>query len=207
MPNFIRMRHLLLLDLHRFDYYSWIILPLLICLSRMCDVTLGTLRHIFMHKGLKKLVPLLGFFEVLIWLVVISRVMKNLDNWMCYIGWAGGFSCGTLLGMYLEEKLALGLQVIRIITNQDCTSLLIALKASRHGITSVDAQGAMGPVKMIFTIVQRKQVRDIEQLISLHNPSAFYSVEEIKNVNQGVFASPGSNFSLLRNMIPFRKEK
>ncbi|HEV7232057.1 MAG TPA: DUF2179 domain-containing protein [Bacteroidia bacterium] len=190
-----------------FDYYSWIILPLLICLSRMCDVTLGTLRHIFMHKGLKKLVPLLGFFEVLIWLVVISRVMKNLDNWMCYIGWAGGFSCGTMLGMYLEEKLALGLQVIRIITNQDCTALILAMKESRRGLTVVDAQGAIGPVKMIFTIVPRKQIRDVEKLISQYNPSAFYSVEEVKNVNQGVFASPGSNFSLLRQLIPWRKGK
>jgi uncharacterized protein YebE (UPF0316 family) len=173
----------------------------------MCDVTLGTLRHIFMHKGLKKLVPLLGFFEVLIWLVVISRVMKNLDNWMCYIGWAGGFSCGTMLGMYLEEKLALGLQVIRIITNQDCTALILAMKESRRGLTVVDAQGAIGPVKMIFTIVPRKQIRDVEKLISQYNPSAFYSVEEVKNVNQGVFASPGSNFSLLRQLIPWRKGK
>jgi len=190
-----------------FNYYSWIILPLLIALSRMCDVTIGTLRHILMHKGMKRAVPLLGFVEVLIWLIVIRQVMKNLDNWMCYIGWAAGFSCGTMLGMYLEEKMALGLQVIRIITNQDCTALVLSLKDARHGITIVDAQGAMGPVKMIFTVVKRKQVREIETMIALHTPSAFYSLEEVKNVNQGVFSIGGTKKSLLKEIFPLRKGK
>ncbi len=192
---------------HGFDLYSWVILPLLICLSRMCDVTIGTIRHIFMHKGLKKAVPLLGFVEVLIWLIVIRSVMKNLDNWMCYIGWAGGFACGTMLGMYLEEKMALGLLVIRIITAQDCKSFIQAMKDSSHGMTVVDAQGAMGPVKMIFTIVQRKQVKEIEGLIRIHNPSAFYSIEEVKNVNQGVFTNGGSKYPLLQELFPIRKGK
>ena len=97
-----------------FDYFSWIVLPVLIFMSRMCDVTLGTLRHIFMAKGFTKIVPILGFFEVLLWLIVIGQVMKNLNNVACYIGWAGGFATGTLVGMKIEEKLALGLQVIRI---------------------------------------------------------------------------------------------
>jgi len=190
-----------------FDYYSWIILPLLICLSRICDVTIGTLRHIFMHKGMKKAVPLLGFVEVLIWLIVIRQVMKNLDNWMCYIGWAGGFSCGTMLGMYLEEKMALGLQVIRIITNQDCHKLIHALKESHHGVTIVDAQGAMGPVKMVFTVVQRKQVKEIENLIGEYTPAAFYSLEEIKHVKQGVFSAGGTKFPGIEGLFSLRKGK
>jgi uncharacterized protein YebE (UPF0316 family) len=190
-----------------FDYYSWVILPLLICLSRMCDVTLGTLRHIFMAKGLKRLVPVLGFFEVLIWLIVISRVMKNLDNWMCYLGWAAGFACGTILGMKFEEGLALGMQVIRIITNQECSELLAAMKEANHGITIVEGHGAVGPVKMIYSIVKRKEVKDVEALIALHNPSAFYSIEEIRNVNQGVFSRRGADTSLMSRILPVRKGK
>jgi uncharacterized protein YebE (UPF0316 family) len=190
-----------------FDYYSWIILPILICLSRMCDVTLGTLRHIFMAKGLKRLVPILGFFEVLIWLIVISRVMQNLNNWMCYIGWSAGFACGTILGMKFEEKLALGLQVIRIITNQECDEFIRSMKDGHHGITIVEAQGSMGPVKMIFTIVQRKEVKEIESLIALYNPTAFYSIEEIKNVNQGVFSSNSNKYSFLRQLLPGQNRK
>ena len=76
------------------DFFNWVLLPLVIMFSRMADVSLGTLRHIFLSKGLKKLVPLLGFIEVLIWIVVVAQIMKNLNNVMCYFAWAAGFSLG-----------------------------------------------------------------------------------------------------------------
>ena len=113
-----------------FDYFSWVILPLLIFISRLGDVTMATLRHIFISKGLKKIVPILGFFEVLIWLVAMMQVFSHLDNIACFIAWAAGFSAGTYLGMYLEEKLALGMQIIRIITSDDTDKLVEAFKES-----------------------------------------------------------------------------
>ena len=191
-----------------FDYHAWITLPLIIFFSRICDVSLGTIRHVFISKGFRKIVPLLGFFEVLIWIIVVAQVMKNLNNWACYLAWAGGFATGTYVGLWIEEKLALGLQVIRIITNQDCDDLLDALKKENHGITVVDAQGAIGPVKMIFTIIKRKNVKEVVQLIRKYNPTAFYSIEEIKNSSQGVFTeNTGSGFSVIRKMFPARKGK
>lgn len=191
-----------------FDYYSWIILPLIIFFSRVCDVSLGTIRHIFISKGFKKIVPLLGFFEVLIWIVVVAQVMKNLNNIACYLAWAGGFATGTYVGLRIEENLALGLQVIRIITNQNCDELLEELKHGNHGITVVDAAGAIGPVKMIFTIIKRKNVPQVVQLIRKSNPSAFYSIEDIKNTSQGVFTeSTSGGFSKIRKMFPVRKGK
>jgi uncharacterized protein YebE (UPF0316 family) len=192
-----------------FDYYSWIVLPIIIFCSRMCDVTLGTLRHVFISKGFRKIVPVLGFFEVLIWIVVVAQVMKNLNNVACYIGWAGGFAMGTYLGLKIEERLALGMQVIRIITNQNCDALIVSLKTNNHGITIVDAQGGEGPVKMIFSIIQRKNVGSVEKLIREFNPTAFYSVEDIKNTSAGVFTSETSTSSLdvIRKMFPTRKGK
>ena len=185
-----------------FDYYSWIGLPIIIFLSRMCDVTLGTLRHVFMSKGFRKIVPFLGFFEVLIWIVVVAQVMKNLNNVACYIGWASGFAMGTYLGLKIEERLALGLQVIRIITNQNCDELLVALKIGNHGVTVVDAQGSVGPVKMIFTIIQRKNVQSVVKLIRKYNPTAFYSVEEIKDTSSGVFSgAPTTGFSAVKSIF------
>ncbi len=192
-----------------FDYYSWITLPLIIFFSRVCDVSLGTIRHVFISKGLRKIVPVLGFFEVLIWIIVVAQVMKNLNNIACYLAWAGGFATGTYVGLLIEEKLALGVQVIRIITNQNCEELLTALKQNNHGVTIVDAQGGMGPVKMIFTIIQRKNVQQVIKLIHQYNPTAFYSIEEIKNASQGVFtqrSSPG-NFSYFSKIFPLRKGK
>lgn len=189
-----------------FDYYSWIVLPLIIFFSRLGDVSLGTLRHVFISKGYRKIVPLLGFFEVLIWILVIAQVMKNLNNIACYLAFAGGFATGTYVGLLIEERLALGLQVIRIITNQNCDALLEALKHENHGVTVVDAQGAVGPVKMVFTIVKRKNVQHLVSVIRQHNPTAFYSIEDIKNISQGVFARGGSDSSMssVRNMFPIK---
>ena len=190
-----------------FDYFNWILLPLMIFVARMFDVTLATLRNIFISKGFRHIVPFIGFVEVLIWLVAITQTMKNLNNVACYIAWAGGFSMGTYVGMRIEEKIALGLQVIRIITNQDCEDLIAALREANHGVTVVPAEGAKGPVKMIFTIMKRKNVAAVVDMIRQHNPTAFYSVEDIRHSSQGVFVPGSRKMSLVNNVFPWRKGK
>ena len=187
-----------------FDYYSWIILPCIIFVSRIGDVTLGTLRHVFISKGYKTIVPFLGFFEVLIWIIVVAQVMKNLNNWACYFGWASGFAAGTYIGLLIEERLALGLQIIRIITNQDCELLIAELTEKNHGITVIDAQGAKGPVKVILSIVSRTNILSVIKIINKNNPTAFYSVEDIRDKGQGVFTSR-KNSSALRRILSVRK--
>jgi len=186
-----------------FDYYSWIILPLLIFISRVCDVTLGTLRHVFISKGYKTIVPFLGFFEVLIWLIVVAQIMKKIENWACYIGWASGFATGTYVGLLIEEKLALGMQIVRIITNQDCDQLITDLKAGNHGLTIIDGQGAKGPVKILFTIVKRTEMRALVDIIHKDNPNAFYTIEDIKDKEQGVFTK--SQSSVIKRLFAVRK--
>ena len=115
-----------------FDYFNWIILPTLIFISRLGDVTMATLRHIFISKGFKKIVPVLGFFEVLIWLVAMRQVFSHLNNAACFIAWAAGFSAGTYLGMFIEERLAMGSQIIRIISSDDITVLTEVLKSNHQ---------------------------------------------------------------------------
>ncbi len=181
-----------------FDYFSWIILPFLIFLSRLGDVTMATLRHIFISKGLKKIVPILGFFEVLIWLVAMRQVFSHLDNVACFIAWAAGFSAGTYLGMYIEERLAIGTQIIRIITAEDITPLTDVLKKRNQGITVVDGHGAIGPVKLIFTIVRRTNKAQIVELIHQYAPNAFYSVEDVKGSEHGVFTDTGNSTPISR---------
>jgi uncharacterized protein YebE (UPF0316 family) len=172
-----------------FDYFSWIILPLLIFLARLGDVTMATLRHIFISKGFKKIVPILGFFEVLIWLIAMRQVFSHLDNIACFIAWALGFSAGTYLGMLIDEKLAIGTQIIRVITGDNITELIAALKTKNQGITIVDGQGAIGPVKLIFTIVKRADKFEIIELIHQHAPKAFYTIEDVKSLEYGVFSN------------------
>lgn len=181
-----------------FDYFSWIILPLLIFVSRLGDVTMATLRHIFISKGLRKIVPILGFFEVLIWLVAMRQVFSHLDNVACFIAWAAGFSAGTYLGMYIEERLAIGTQIIRIITAEDITPLTDVLKKRNQGITIVDGHGAVGPVKLIFTIVRRTNKAQVIELIRQYAPNAFYSIEDVKGSERGVFTDKGNTTPISR---------
>jgi uncharacterized protein YebE (UPF0316 family) len=190
------------------DLLNWVIIPLLIFVSRLSDVTLATLRNIFIHKGFRSIVPFIGFFEVMIWLIAMKQVMNKADNIACYFAWAGGFATGTYVGMRIEERLALGMQVIRIITTQEHSENLIeALRKSNHGVTVVDANGAVGPVKMIFSIVQRKSVKHVINLIEEHQPNAFYSIEDVRNAHHGVFRNGERKISFVRMLFPERKGK
>jgi len=163
------------------EFYEWVLFPLFIFLCRVCDVSLATLRSVLSAKGKKKIVPLIGFFEVLLWIIAVSSILKNLNNAMCYIAFASGYAVGIYVGLTIEEKLAIGTQVIRIITNQQSTLIVDALNAKNYGVTCVDTMGARGPVKMIFTIVKRKEVPIVIDIIQQHQPNAFYSVEDCKN--------------------------
>jgi len=167
--------------------FTYVVLPLLIFLARICDVTIGTLRIVMVAKGQKFWAPVMGFFEVLIWIVTMTKVVQNLDNWLCYIGYAGGFATGNLVGLLLEEKLAMGIVKIQIITRKDASQLIEALKESGYGITHHPARGGTENVSIIHTIVKRAEIQQVEDIIRNYNPKAFYSIEDIKFVSQGIF--------------------
>lgn len=178
------MEHIGLLDS---DIFTWVILPLLIFLARICDVSIGTLRLIFVSKGFKHIAPLLGFFEVIIWLLAVSQIMKHLDNIICYIAYGGGFAMGNYIGMYLEEKLSIGNVIIRVIVKSDTIELIDELKSQNYGLTVVDAEGSQQKVKLIFSVIKRENVEHFVSVINHYNPHAFYTIEEVKSVNEGVF--------------------
>jgi uncharacterized protein YebE (UPF0316 family) len=169
------------------EIFTFVIVPLLIFGARICDMSLDTIRVIFMSKGIKYLPSFIGFFEVIIWLVAIGQVMNNLPNAVCYIASGAGFATGTFVGMAIEEKLSLGLASVRIITKDDPSILVQDLRAHDYGVTSIDGEGGKGPVKMIFTIIKRKDLARVVNIIKEYYPKAFYSVEEVKSVAEGVF--------------------
>jgi uncharacterized protein YebE (UPF0316 family) len=169
------------------EIFSFVIVPLLIFGARICDMSMDTVRVIFMSKGIKYLPSFIGFFEVIIWLVAIGQVMNNLTNAVCYIAYGAGFATGTFVGMAIEERLSLGLVSVRIITKEDPSTLMQYLRAHDYGITSIDGEGGTGPVKMVFTIIKRKDLAHVVGIIKEYHPRAFYSVEEVKSVAEGVF--------------------
>ena len=190
-------------------FYTWFVLPFLIFVARVADVSMGTVRVIFVSKGLKYLAPIVGFFEILIWLLAIGQIMKNLSSPVCYIAYAGGFATGNFIGITIAEKLSLGVALIRVITQKDALPLVEYLKAENHGVTCVDGHGSSGQVKVVFTIVPRREVFSVVALIKRYNPHAFYSIEEVGFVEKGKFPLRKSwrDSKLLRMLKPFRKGK
>ena len=184
--------------------FTYLVTPLLIFLARICDQSLGTMRIIFVSKGKKNIAPILGFFEVLIWIVAISKIMQNLDNYINYIAYAAGFATGNLVGMIIEEKMAMGIQMIRVFANERGKELVQSLNINGYGATFVEAHGARDKVHLIYTIVHRNELGKVIGLINAFNPKAFYTIEDVKTASEGIFTPQKqnalSNFSsILRN--------
>jgi uncharacterized protein YebE (UPF0316 family) len=177
------------------DFYFWVVLPLLIAMARIMDVTINTIRMIFVARGYKTIAPILGFFEVVIWLVAIGQIMKNLGNFMSYIGYGAGFAAGNYIGIILVEKMTLGTVIIRIIAKKNTVELIQRLREANYGVTSVEAEGRDGPVKILFSTMKKKDLEDALRIINQSNPNAFYTVEEVQQANEGYFrASRGKSF-------------
>ena len=189
------------------EIFTWVILPALIFTARIFDVTLGTLRIIFVSRGKKFIAPLLGFFEVIIWLLAISQIMKQLDNFLCYIAYAGGFAAGNFIGIIIEEKLAIGIMVVRIILVKDECQIRERLKAAGYGVTVVDARGgADTEVKIVYTIIKRRDLDEVLGIINHCNSEAFYSVEDARSAYHGIFPDkPGYGALNGRSLAGFGK--
>lgn len=153
------------IDFWHSEAFTFVLLPVLIFLARILDVGLGTIRIIFISRGRKFLAPLIGFFEILIWLVAIGKVMQNLTNVYCYIAYAGGFAAGNFTGMWIEEKLAMGTLIIQIITKKDASALIDNLKSSGYGVTVVPAEGSTGQVHIVYSLIKRMPSRTLWPLL------------------------------------------
>ncbi len=175
------------MDFYQSELFTYGLLPLLIFLARISDVTIGTIRIVMVAKGQKIIAPILGFFEVLIWLLAISKIIQNLDNWICYLAYGAGFATGNYIGMIIEEKLAVGIIQLQIITRVGAHKLIEKLKADGYGITHQEAHGAVEEVSIIYSIIKRTELPHVVDIIRTYNPNAFYSIADVKFVNKGLY--------------------
>ncbi|MFQ3592800.1 MAG: DUF5698 domain-containing protein [Gemmataceae bacterium] len=161
-----------------------------IFVAEMVVVTIATLRTIFIARGMKYAAPVLGFFEVSIWLFAIGSVMSNLSDLRCALAFALGFTVGNFLGMLIEQHLALGSVVVSTITHKDVVPLLQALRAANFGVTCLTGQGAMGPVTVVQTTVPRRELSAVVRLLERFDPGIFYTVDALQMARAGVVPMP-----------------
>lgn len=181
-----------LTTLFQSNVFTWVILPLLIMAARICDVTVGTVRIISVSRGKKLLASTLGFVEAIVWVVAITQIMQNVNNVVAYLAYGAGFALGNYVGITIEEKMAMGEVVVRVIMRSGGADLVEHLQQAGYGVTVVDAQGATGPVNIIYTVIKRGALPNVHNLIKQLNPRAFYSVEDLRSVNAGVFPATAS---------------
>ncbi len=181
------------LGLSEADLFSWVILPILIFFARVADVTLGTLRIIFVSRGKNHLAPILGFFEVLIWVIAIGQLVQHLHSATSYLGYAAGFATGNFVGMMIENRLAIGTLIVRTILDSGGDELMKRLHEAGYGVTSVKGEGAKGEIQLIYTVVKRKHLKEVIRYIHEVHPKAFISIEDVRSTEEGIFPVQENN--------------
>lgn len=156
--------------------------PLLIFVARLCDVSIGIVRTILVIRGNRYLAALLGFVEVSIWITAVSSVVIYIkESWLALVAYSGGFAVGNLLGILIEERLALGQQAIRVINTDP--GLPLAQRLREHGlaVTQLEGMGLRGKHEVCFLVVPRRRTREVTQLVLLLCPGAFLTVEDVRD--------------------------
>lgn len=152
---------------------------------RVADMTFDTLRVLFVMRGRKAISWGMGFVQSVIFVVAISSVLGNLDNPLNVIGYAAGFATGNVIGMIIEERLAIGHTQLQIISPRRGVLLANALREAGFGVTEIPARGKDGMVSMLSVSILRKNVGQIEKLVHETDPEAFVTTEEVRPMRRG----------------------
>lgn len=187
--------------------FSYVLLPLLIFFARILDVSINTVRIIYVLGGRKLTSTLLGFFESFIWLMAIRQIFEHLDNWICYVAYPAGFAAGIFVGMIIEEKIAYGKVIVRIITRKDVGNLLQYLNKEYLRYTHVNAEGPDGHENLVFTVLQRERLELLLQTLKDILPTAFYTVEKVNRAAEsGAVVEQTTRWSIASWFSSIKKE-
>jgi uncharacterized protein YebE (UPF0316 family) len=170
--------------LDTFSIQPWF-LTFLIFFLRVTDMSLDTLRVLFVFRGRKSMAWILGFLQSAIWVIAITSVLSNLENLFNIIAYAAGFATGNVVGMAIEERLAIGHAHIRVISSGKGNAILEAIRRTGYAATEIPGRGKDGTVTIISCSVKRKHISKIQKEISEIDQNAFMTVEEIRPIHRG----------------------
>ena len=193
------------MDLSGLLHFKFLGIPALayyIFFSRIMDVSLGTLRIVFISRGYRNSAAIFGFFEVTIWILAAGQVIKNINTPILILAYAFGYAAGNYIGIWIEAKLRLGNVILRIITKEDASAMITYLRSINYGVTKLAAEGTEGQVHVIFMVVRRESLPNLDEIIQKYHPNAFLSVEDVREVQEGNFPA-----SRLDKMMGFFERK
>ncbi len=161
-------------------------MTLLIFFARILDVSLGTIRTIVVFRGRRMLAAVVGFFEIIIWVLAAGQVLQNLDAWYLIVAYAAGYGAGNYIGIWLEAKLALGREMVSAISFRADGGLARILRDKGFQAIDVDADAGRGPsVDLVLTVTRRRRVPELIRTILDTDPEAQYSVSDVKLAHEG----------------------
>ena len=169
--------------------FSFLIIPLMIFLARITDVSINTIRIIYVLGGRRMTATLLGFFESFIWLMAIRQIFANVNNWVCYVAYPAGFACGIFVGMLIEERIAYGKVIVRIITSKSPAQLIGYLTEQGFRYTHVTTNGLEGQENLIFTVLERERLNSVMDKLKELVPTAFYTVEKVNRASDNTLGT------------------
>ena len=165
---------------------AWLI-AVLIFFGGVAYIALDTVRILFIQRGYRVAAPVLGFLEVIVFLLAVSQVLAGPLSWVRIVAYAAGFGVGTWVGIWIEHRLAMGHVLARVVTQADAEPLVNELRKRRYGITTVAAQGLEGDVRILFSVLA-----DVRR----HNPGAFVTFEDVRAVSAGWLPPAGRSLTM-----------
>jgi uncharacterized protein YebE (UPF0316 family) len=160
---------------------------LLIFSLRVVDTSLQTMRVMMMARGYKLFTALLGFAGSLVYIKAISPVIQNMHSWTNLLGYAAGFATGMVVGLIVEDRLAMGFALLRIISSRRGVELAETLRAAGYAVTEISAWGKDGNVSVLYCFISRKRVEELIELVHSTDEEAFVSAENVRSVRRGYY--------------------
>ena len=177
--------------------FSYFLLPFLIFFARIMDVSINTIRIIYVLGGRRMTATLLGFFESFIWLMAIRQIFEHMGNWVCYVAYPAGFAMGIFVGMVIEERIAYGKVIVRIITRKDMEPMIAYLNSMNFRFTRVNAIGPNGSENLTFTVLDREYLDDLLAKLKELLPTAFYTIEKVNRAAEtGAIVQESTRWSI-----------
>ncbi len=165
------------LDLHP------LLWPVFIFCARVVDVSIGTLRTICVVRGMRWKAAFLGFFEVSVWVTAISGVLLHLDHWYNVFAYASGYATGNAMGVLIEQKLAMGMQMVRLISRSQNAAVAAGLRLAGYSVTEVKGHGLHGTVSISFVVAPRKEIPGVVKIATSIDPEAVSTVEDVRSAH------------------------
>ncbi len=161
------------------------LLPLVIFFIRVADMSLDTLRVLFVVRGRRPQAWVVGFVQSALWVIAVASVLSHLDNLLNVLAYAAGFATGNVVGMRIEERLAIGHSHLRVISRQRGEAVASAVRSAGYAVTELSGRGKDGAVSILTTSVRRRDIDPVRNEVLQADPDAFVTLSDVRPLHRG----------------------